>query len=313
MVRKLAYAAGALVIIGAAGFWVLTAPQTVEQSVIVSLQPGDAAKGEQIFWAGGCASCHAAPGATGDARKVLAGGHELASDFGTFIAPNISPSGQGIGNWTLHEFANAMLKGVGTEGEHLYPSFPYTSYAKMQPQDVADLFVYMKTLPESDNVAEPHKLGFPFNIRRGLGLWKQLYLSDKPVVELANASDQVKRGQYLTEALGHCGECHTPRNFIGGLDTAQWMAGALSPETSSDGRKGVVPNITSGEGGIGDWSQNDIAYALQSGFTPDFDSLGGSMTDVITNMAQISEADREAIAAYLKAIPAHKNGYPSTR
>jgi mono/diheme cytochrome c family protein len=206
-----------------------------------------------------------------------------------------------------------MLKGVGQAGEHLYPSFPYTSYAKMQPQDVADLFAYMKTLPASENVAPPHKLSFPFNIRRGLGLWKQLYLSDKPVVELANASDQVKRGQYLTEALGHCGECHTPRNVIGGLDDKQWMAGALSPETGSDGRKGVVPNITSGEGGIGEWGENDIAYALQSGFTPDFDSLGGSMADVVANMAHLTDADRDAIAAYLKAIPEHSNGYPSNR
>jgi mono/diheme cytochrome c family protein len=171
----------------------------------------------------------------------------------------------------------------------------------------------MKTLPASENVAPPHKLSFPFNIRRGLGLWKQLYLSDKPVVELANASDQVKRGQYLTEALGHCGECHTPRNVIGGLDDKQWMAGALSPETGSDGRKGVVPNITSGEGGIGEWGENDIAYALQSGFTPDFDSLGGSMADVVANMAHLTDADRDAIAAYLKAIPEHSNGYPSNR
>jgi mono/diheme cytochrome c family protein len=176
---------------------------------------------------------------------------------------------------------------------------------------VADLFAFMKTLPPSDNVAAPHKLSFPFNIRRGLGLWKQLYLTDRPAVEIANASDHVKRGQYLTEALGHCGECHTPRNTIGGLDTGKWLAGALSPETGSDGKRGVVPNITPDEAGIGGWSEKDISYALQSGFTPDFDSLGGSMTDVVANMAHIAEADRNAIAAYLKAIPAHPNGYPA--
>ena len=200
MVRKLAYAAGAVVVLGAAAFWILTAPQKVDATVLDAMKPGDPIKGEQVFWAGGCASCHAAPGASGDARKVLAGGHELVSDFGTFIAPNISPSEQGIGTWTIQDFANAMLKGVGKQDEHLYPSFPYTSYTKMQPQDVADLFAFMKTLPPSDNVAAPHKLSFPFTVRRGLGLWKQLYLSDQPAVEIANASDQVKRGQYLTEA-----------------------------------------------------------------------------------------------------------------
>ncbi|PWL19053.1 cytochrome C [Falsochrobactrum shanghaiense] len=313
MARKLAYALAAIIAAGGAALWMLTEPQKVDEPMLASLQPGDAAKGEQVFWAGGCASCHAAPGASGDARKVLAGGHALVSDFGTFVAPNISPSAQGIGNWTLQDFANAMLKGVGRQGEHLYPSFPYTSYAKMNPQDVADLFAYMKTLPQSDNVADAHDLGFPFTLRRGLGLWKMLFLSDKPVVDVADASDQVKRGQYLSEALGHCGECHTPRNVIGGLETDQWMAGALSPETGSDGRKGIVPNITSGEGGIGDWSEGDIAYGLESGFTPDFDSLGGSMTDVVANMAQLTSEDREAIAAYLKAIPAHANGYPASR
>ncbi|URQ74202.1 MAG: cytochrome c [Candidatus Ochrobactrum gambitense] len=309
MVRKLAYAAGAVLVIGAAAFWILTTPQKVDSAVLASMKPGDAVKGEQVFWAGGCASCHAAPGAAGDARKVLAGGHELVSDFGTFIVPNISPSEQGIGTWTIQDFANAMLKGVGKQGEHLYPSFPYTSYTRMKPQDVADLYAYMKTLPASDNVAAPHKLGFPFNIRRSLGVWKHLYLSDAPAVAIADASDLVKRGQYLTEALGHCGECHTPRNIIGGLQTGQWLAGALSAETGSDGKKSVVPNITTGEGGISDWSENDIAYALQSGFTPDFDSLGGSMTDVVSNMAHLTEADRNAIAAYLKAIPPHANGY----
>lgn len=311
MVRKLAYAAGAIIVFGAATFWILTAPQGVDETVLASMKPGDPAKGERVFWAGGCASCHAAPGASGDARKVLAGGHELASDFGTFVTPNISPSERGIGAWTLQDFANAMLKGVGRRGEHLYPSFPYTSYTRMQPQDVADLFAYMKTLPPSDNVAPPHRLGFPFNIRRGLGLWKRLYLSGRPAAEPANASDMVKRGQYLTEALGHCGECHTPRNAIGGLDTGKWLAGALSPETGGDGKKGVVPNITPGGAGIGSWSESDIAYALQSGFTPDFDSLGGSMTDVVANMDHLDEADRNAIAAYLKAIPAHPNGYPA--
>ncbi len=309
MVRKLAYVAGAALVIGAAAFWVLTAPQKVDGAALTGLAAGDSARGEQVFWAGGCASCHAAPGASGDARQVLAGGHELVSDFGTFVAPNISPSPQGIGTWTVQDFANAMLKGVGKDGEHLYPSFPYTSYARMKPQDVVDLFAFMKTLPPSDNVAPPHKLGFPFNIRRGLGLWKHLYLSDTPVVELADASDQVKRGQYLTEALGHCGECHTPRNIIGGLETGRWLAGAPSAETGSDGKRGVVPNITTGEGGISDWSTNDIAYALQSGFTPDFDSLGGSMTDVVANMAHLTDADREAIAVYLKAIPGHADGY----
>ncbi len=310
MLRKIIYI-GAVVVIGAsAGFWALTTPKTVSETVLSSLQPGDVENGRSVFYAGGCASCHAAPGAKGDDKLVMSGGHELVSPFGTFVAPNISPSSEGIGNWTQAQFFNAMLNGVGAEGEHLYPSFPYTSYTKMKPQDVADLFVFMKTLPKSDNVAAEHKLSFPFNMRRGLGLWKQLNMSSEPVVAFDNPDAQLQRGQYLTESLGHCAECHTPRNLIGGLKTDQWMAGAVLPPVGPNGRASVIPNITPSDDGIASWGPSEISYSLDSGFTPDFDSLGGSMTDVVANMHELSGADRDAIAAYLKAIPALPNSYP---
>ncbi len=295
-----------LILVGGGAFWFLSAPSYVDAAKLAAVGPGDAQRGMSVFGQGGCASCHAAPGAKGDARLVLAGGVNLVTPFGTFVTPNISPSKQGIGGWSFEDLANAMLKGTSPDGQNLYPAFPYTSYARMQLQDIADLYAYLKTLPPTDNVAGPHKLGFPFNIRRGLGLWKRLYLSPEPVLTIADASDAIKRGQYLVEGPGHCGECHTPRNPIGGLDNSQWLAGAKAPEG-----KGVIPNITGGDGGIDSWSEKDIAYALESGFTPDFDSLGGSMADVVLNMAHVEPADREAIAAYLKAIPAHPNGYPA--
>jgi mono/diheme cytochrome c family protein len=304
--RKLALHAIILALIGGAGFWFLTTPTRVDPARLASAAPGDPQRGMSIFWQGGCASCHAAPGAKGDARLVLAGGVNLVTPFGTFVAPNISSSKQGIGDWSFADLANAMMEGVSPDGRHFYPAFPYTSYARMQVQDIADLYAFLKTLPPSDNVAGPHKLGFPFNIRRGLGLWKRLYLSPQPALTIAGASDAIKRGQYLVEGPGHCGECHTPRNAIGGPNKALWLAGAKAPEG-----KGVIPNITGGQGGIDSWSAKDISYALESGFTPDFDSLGGSMTDVVLNMAHLGPADRDAIAAYLKAVPAHPNGYPA--
>ena len=179
-----------------------------------------------------------------------------------------------------------MLRGVSPSGRHFYPAFPYTSYARMQPADVADLFAYMKTLPAVAGKAPPHKLGFPFNIRRGLGLWKLLYLSDQPVIALADdAPDQVRLGRYLVEGPGHCGECHTPRAFTGGIKKDQWLAGAPAAEGP-----GNVPNITSGEGGIGDWSEADIADYLKTGFTPDFDTVGGAMVDVQKNIALLTDA-----------------------
>lgn len=311
MKRKLISAALLCGLAGAGVFWFLTQPVHIDRTAIDKLAAGDVKNGEQVFYAGGCASCHAAPGAEGEARLVLSGGHELKTDFGTFTAPNISPSAAGIKDWTLAEFSDAMLQGIGRNGEHLYPSFPYTSYTRMKLQDVADLYAFMKTLPASDEVSKPHELGFPYNIRRGLGLWKMLYLDKAPAVQLNNPDTQLQRGQYLVEALGHCGECHTPRNILGGLEKTKWLAGAVSAETDSQGRRGVVPNITDGEGGISSWSVSDIAYGLETGFTPDFDSMGGAMTDVIANTSKLQPADREAIAVYLKAIPAHKNGYTS--
>jgi mono/diheme cytochrome c family protein len=306
-VRKLALLIIILALVGGAAFWFLSAPSRVDPAKLAAAAPGDPQRGSLVFWQGGCSSCHAAPGAKGDARLVLAGGLNLVTPFGTFVAPNISPSEQGIGDWSFTDLANAMMEGVSPDGRHFYPAFPYTSYARMQVQDIADLYAFMKTLPASGNVAGPHKLNFPFTIRRGIGLWKRLYLSPRPVLVIANATDAVRRGQYLVEGPGHCGECHTPRDALGGLDKTQWLAGARSPEG-----KGVVPNITGGEGGIDSWSEKDISYALESGFTPDFDSLGASMADVVLNTAHLEPADRDAIAAYLKAVPAHPNGYPAT-
>lgn len=296
---KIAAAGVAVMAIGAGAAWALTKPDPHPDSYWANLGEPDLSNGEQIFWAGGCASCHAATGAEGDALKIMSGGRALPSPFGTFHIPNISPDPQaGIGHWTLAQFGNAMTRGVGPGGEHLYPSFPYGSYARMAPKDVNDLFGYLKTLPVSSNVAPGHELGFPFNIRLAVGGWKFLYFNDQPRVELASADDKVKRGQYLVEGPGHCGECHTPRNVLGGFEAGKWLAGGPNPEG-----EGTIPDITLG-GDIGSWSEADIANYLETGFTPDYDSAGGSMVEVQRNMAHLPKSDLEAIAAYLKAVPA---------
>jgi mono/diheme cytochrome c family protein len=295
---KIAAAGVALIAIGAGAAWALTKPNPHPDSYWADLGEPNLANGEQIFWAGGCASCHAATGAEGDALKIMSGGRALPSPFGTFHIPNISPDPQaGIGRWTLAQFGNAMTRGVGPGGEHLYPSFPYGSYARIVPKDVNDLFGYLKTLPASSNVTPGHELGFPFNIRMAVGGWKFLYFNDQLRVELASVDDKVKRGQYLVEGPGHCGECHTPRNTLGGFQSGKWLAGGQNPEG-----KGTIPDITPG-GDIGSWSEADIANYLETGFTPDYDSAGGSMVEVQKNMAHLPKSDLEAIAAYLKAVP----------
>lgn len=305
MAGKIVKSLGTLVVLGAIGagaFLYITRPQPHPVSFWESAGAPDVKNGELVFSMGGCVSCHMAPKAEGEQQLVLAGGLALNSPFGTFHVPNISPDDKaGIGGWTLAQFGDALTRGVGPSGQHLYPSLPYGSYARMSAKDVGDLFAYIKTLPKSDNVAPPHALGFPFNIRLALGGWKFLYLNEEPRVTLASADDKVKRGQYIVEGPGHCGECHTPRDAIGGFEQGMWLAGAPNPEG-----KGRIPNITPG-GSIASWSESDIVTYLTDGNTPEFDFVGGTMAEVQKNMAKLPTEDREAIAAYLKAIPAHSN------
>ncbi|THD83195.1 c-type cytochrome [Aliigemmobacter aestuarii] len=279
---------------GFAAFWLLTQPSPLPPSVVAGLS-GDATRGEAVFHAAGCASCHMAPAAEGEAKLVLAGGQRFASPFGTFIAPNISPDPtHGIGGWSLEEFANAVMAGVSPEGAHYFPAFPYAAYGKAEPQDIADLKAFMDGLPPSASPSQPHEVPFPFNIRRSLGGWKMLFGTGDWVVT-GDLTEAETRGRYLAEALGHCGECHTPRNALGGLDRSRWLAGAPNP----DGR-GRTPNITPA---ALNWSEADIVAYLTSGFTPEYDSVGGHMAHVVDNFARLPEADRQAVAAYLKRVP----------
>lgn len=286
-----------LAVVGLGVFWALSAPQRLPADALAGIE-GDPVKGAQVFHAAGCASCHAAPEAEGDEKLLLAGGMRFPSPFGTFIAPNISPDEtHGIGGWSALELADAMIHGTSPEGAHYYPAFPYGAYARLASHpdglgDIADLHAFMQTLPPSSAPNAPHEVGFPFNIRRGLGLWKLVFLDESWVTTVPDDDAQLERGRYLVEALGHCGECHTPRNAVGAPLNDQWLAGAANP--SGEGR---IPGIDKL-----DWSARDIAYYLETGFTPDFDSAGGHMAAVIENTSQLPEQDRAAIAAYLSAL-----------
>ncbi len=279
---------------GAAAAWWLTGPSPLPTSTFDGVM-GDPVRGELVFTAAGCASCHAAPGASGEAELVLAGGQRFASDFGTFVAPNISPSAAGIGGWSVADLGNALMRGVSPEGAHYYPALPYASYIRMQPQDVADIHAFMQGLPASEVASAPHELRFPFTFRRGIGLWKLFYLNEDWVVQ-GDLTAEETRGREIVEALAHCGECHTPRDPLGGMDTGRWLAGAPNPSG-----QGNIPNITPGKL---TWSAGQIVTYLTSGFTPDYDSVGGSMVHVVDNMARLTPEDRQAVVAYLARVPA---------
>ena len=273
--------------------WIATSPKGVSPARFADLS-ADVERGGQVYAAGGCLSSHAAPKAKGDDKNILMGGLHFKTDFGTFIAPNISPSDAGIGGWSVIDLANAMQAGVSPDGAHYYPAFPYTSYNRMTAGDIADLHAYMQTLPKSEVLSQAHQVGFPFNIRRAMGGWKLLFKSDARVADIDTTDPVLARGQYLVEGPGHCAECHTPRNLVGGMKMSKWLAGGPNPDGP-----GRIPNITPH---ALKWSAEEIAEYLNSGFTPDFDTVGGSMVSVQENMALLSGDDRMAIALYLKAI-----------
>ncbi|WGS22913.1 MULTISPECIES: cytochrome c [unclassified Bradyrhizobium] len=285
------------IVAGIAGFgvfWWLTTPATIAASALPAYQP-DLANGLTTFNAGGCSSCHAVP--KQDDRTKLGGGLAIPSPFGTFYAPNISPDpNDGIGRWSEVDFVNAVMKGTSPSATHYFPAFPYTSYQHARINDVRDLFAYLKTLPPVAGKVRDHDVPFPFNVRRNIGVWKWLFMDGKPLVADASRSPQWNRGAYLADSFGHCAECHSPRNILGGIIGVQRFAGGPNPEG-----EGWVPNIT--QKGLSDWSANDIAYFLETGQTPDGDSAGGSMVRVIRNTSQLSHPDLDAIADYIKSLP----------
>ena len=294
MRKSLIVIAFAAVALAGTGWWI-TAPEKVDAAAYADLI-GVPARGAVVFHAGGCASCHSAEGSSGEAKLILSGGRSFLSDFGTFHAPNISQdSAHGIGGWSVTDLANAMIHGTSPEGRHYYPAFPYAAYRRVVPQDIADLHAYLTTLPADATPDRPHDLAFPFTLRRGLGLWKALYLTDDWQIT-GELTEVEARGRYLAEALGHCAECHTPRGLLGGLKLERWMAGAPNPSG-----QGNIPNITPARL---DWSAADLVAYFTSGFTPDYDTAGGSMAAVVESLSQLPDTDRAALAAYVKLLPA---------
>ena len=293
MFRKLFLLVAVALIAGLGVFWLVTIPAVVSAEALPAYSP-NVANGQTVFNAGGCASCHAV---VGEPRTMLGGGLAIPSPFGTFYAPNISPHKQnGIGDWTEANFVTAVRKGTSPAGAHYFPSFPYGSYVHATDNDIRDLFAYIKTLPSLSGRPRPHDVSFPFNIRRLVGGWKFLFVDGKPLTSDPKQSATWNRGAYLVNGLGHCAECHSPRNFLGGIVSSQRFAGGPNPEG-----EGWVPNIT--QKGLKDWSEKEIAWFLKTGELPSGDTAGGSMVRVIKNTSELNDEDRAAVAAYLKSLP----------
>jgi mono/diheme cytochrome c family protein len=277
--------------------WILSAPHPrfAEGDAQVLEQPGDADRGRLVFAAADSGSCHASPGQTDPLR--LGGGLAVASPFGIFRVPNISPDPElGIGRWRTIDLANALLSGVAPSGQHLYPALPYTSYAGMSVGDVRDLMAFLRTLQPVAGRPPDQELAFPFKIRRSVGLWKLLFFRPAPIEPDPQRQQSWNRGRYLVEAMGHCAECRSSRNALGAIKASTRFPGGPDQEGV-----GYVPNLTPDH--LSRWSAEDISAVLKTGYTPDLRFVGSSTADVVVNTAVLPDSDRAAIAAYIKSLP----------
>ena len=260
-------------------------PPGVDSSAAIPDSPAAIERGEYLFIAGGCISCHRGE----ENADVPSGGLALATDFGTFYAPNITPDPEtGIGGWTAGDFLAAMKHGRTPTGSFYYPVFPYRSYAGLNDEDVLDLAAYIMSLePVSNQVPEPQTVGW---LQRWMMAgWNRLADFSQPSAEQFD-DEQVARGAYLARNLAHCGECHTPRNGLGIPDWSREFAGAeLGDE--------VIEPIDAAA--MEEWSQNNFALFLVLGLKADGEFVGGDMNEVIEeNTSRLTEEDRVALAAF---------------
>lgn len=258
-------------------------------------------QGRYLAAAGNCVSCH-----TREGGEPFAGGVAFDTPFGEMYSTNITPDAEtGIGKWTQQDFVRALREGVRPDGEHLYPAFPYPAFTKLSNSDAAALFAYFKTLTPVSYTPPVNELAFPFNQRWALGVWKALYLKEGRFTRDTAQSAEWNRGAYLVEGLGHCGACHSPRNFLGAEDSTL----ALSGGTYKDKVEGKLldwsaSNLTSAPGGLNSWSVEEIADYLKLGVSARA-GVFGAMNEVVLNSTRhLSAHDTHAIAVYLKSLPA---------
>ena len=254
--------------------------------------------GRYVFNVAGCVSCHTAD-------ELMAGGRPVVTPFGTFHPPNATPHReQGIGSWTEEDLVRALREGVSPQGEHYYPAFPYPSYTRMTREDMRALYAYLMSLPESTREERSHRLHWPFSYRPFLSHWKAMRFSPGVYTPDPQKSPEWNRGAYLAEALGHCNECHTPRDFMGAPRRDRYLAGTCA---GPDGRP--VSNITMDrETGIGSWSYEGLAGFLKTGRKPDGSYTSSLMAEVLgTSCMQLNSEDLHALVTYLQSVPPVRN------
>lgn len=264
-------------------------------------------RGKYIFQLAGCNSCH-----TDKTRKhePLAGGSAIKTPFGIFFGSNISPDKTyGIGGWSDEDFIRAMREGISPDGNHYFPVFPYTSYTKMSEKDLMDLKAYIFSFPSQSRRNKLHKIIFPANMRWLQFFWKKFFFTQGEYLQLKSKGMYWNRGSYLVNAITHCGECHTPRNFLGGVKSDLFLSGVRRSAGVQS-----APNITPDlQHGIGKWLDADLKDFIKFGLLPDGDTVGGSMAEVVENLSILNTYDLKSMVFYLNSIPSITNNIVNTK
>jgi len=292
-------------VLGAVALLILARPKPLDVSALPSHAP-DPANGEVLYHAGSCGACHqAAEGAPGADEALPTGSAAFPTPIGTFYPGNLTPDLEtGIGRWSQVDFVNALTRGLSPEGTHYFPALPYPSFQLMRLEDVLDLHAYLVSLPAVRSPNREPELPLTALApllplaRWGVGIWKRLALRDRRLEADPARSDAWNRGAYLTNAPGHCGECHTPRNWLMIADESRHLDGGPHP----DG-KGIVPSLRrlAERGRYKDVS--DLTLALQFGETLGYDKLSsGNMAKIQMNLARLPQSDVEAISEYLLSL-----------
>jgi mono/diheme cytochrome c family protein len=279
----------------------VTIPRPV-RAIDISAWTPDLANGERLYHAAGCHSCHLPSKVLAGVDSALpAGGTALKTPIGILYPTNLTPDPEtGLGRWSDADFVNAMQKGIGKDGGHLIPAFPYTSYTRMRVADILDIKAYLATLAPVKNAAKPHEVFALPIVRRGLGAWKYLGLDETKFVVDPAQSESWNRGAYLVNGPGHCGECHTPRTLLMTSDASRFLGGGPLPEGKGKGKMPSLRGLVE-RGRYKD--ARDVASALRFGEMMGYDKLSsGGMGKVQTNMFKLPEADVLAIAEYLTSL-----------
>ncbi|WP_199100458.1 cytochrome c [Dyella sp. ASV21] len=300
MKRAIVAVAAVLLLLG--GWWFLRgvghapiSPSASKVEAATLKDPTLIARGEYLATVGDCASCHTTQGG---AR--YAGGRVLATPFGNVPAPNLTPDRDtGLGEWSFEDFWQALHSGIGRHGELLYPVFSYTSFTKVTHDDALAIFAYLQSLPPVHQPSKPLGLDFPYSVRNGLKAWRALYFREGTYQADANRSAEWNRGAYLVQGLGHCNECHAPRDALGGSQSNPALVGGQIPA-----QNWYAPDLSmQANGGLAGWSQQDIVALLKTGQSSRGTAFG-PMAEVVAQSTQhMHEDDLRAIAIYLQSLP----------